>query len=86
VASRLATSSGPTESSAVHEAQDPLAYQLGAYFRVADNAADFPQLRHAELRAIPSIWGHRAGSPATNPADFAFLRNAVHQWLEQAAA
>ena len=52
------------------------------YFRVADNAAELPQLRHAELRPIPSIWGHRAGNPATNAADFAFLRAAVHEWLE----
>jgi len=52
------------------------------YFRVADNAAELPHLRHAELRPIPSIWGHRAGNPATNPADFAFLRAAVHEWLE----
>jgi homoserine O-acetyltransferase len=52
------------------------------YFRVADNAAELPHLAHAELRPIPSIWGHRAGNPATNPADFAFLRAAVRQWLE----
>jgi homoserine O-acetyltransferase len=51
------------------------------YFRVADNAADLPYLAHAELRPIPSIWGHRAGNPATNPADFAFLQAAVRDWL-----
>jgi homoserine O-acetyltransferase len=56
------------------------------YFRVADNAAEFAHLRNAELRPIPSIWGHRAGNPATNPADFAYLRTAVHDWLERAAA
>jgi homoserine O-acetyltransferase len=49
---------------------------------VADNAAELPHLRHAELRPIPSIWGHRAGSPATNPADFAFLHTAVREWLD----
>jgi homoserine O-acetyltransferase len=52
------------------------------YFRVADNAAELPYLRHSELRPIPSIWGHRAGNPATNPADLAFLRSAVRQWLD----
>jgi homoserine O-acetyltransferase len=51
------------------------------YFRVADNAAELAHLRQAELRPIPSIWGHRAGSPATIPADFAFLRSAVREWL-----
>ena len=28
------------------------------YFRVADNAAEMPHLRDAELRPIPSMWGH----------------------------
>jgi homoserine O-acetyltransferase/O-succinyltransferase len=51
------------------------------YFRVADNAAELPHLAHGELRPIPSRWGHRAGSPATNPADFAFLKAAVQDWL-----
>ena len=37
------------------------------YFRVADNAAELPFLAHAELKPIPSIWGHRAGNPATEP-------------------
>ena len=52
------------------------------YFPVADNAAEIAHLRHAELRPIPSIWGHRAGNPSNNPADLAFLRNAVAEWLE----
>ncbi len=51
------------------------------YFRVADNAAELDHLAHAELRPIPSIWGHRAGNPAQNPVDEAFLREAVHAWL-----
>ena len=51
------------------------------YFRVADNEAEMPLLAHAELRPIPSIWGHRAGNPAVNPADAAFLKQAVREWL-----
>jgi homoserine O-acetyltransferase len=51
------------------------------YFPVADNADEIAHLRHAELRPIPSIWGHRAGSPATIPADRAFVRAAVRDWL-----
>ena len=51
------------------------------YFRVADNAAEFPLLAHAELRPIPSIWGHRAGNPVVNPADAVFLKDAVRAWL-----
>ena len=53
------------------------------YFRVADNAAELEHLRSAELRPIPSIWGHRAGSPADIPADLAFLTSAVREWLDR---
>ena len=52
------------------------------YFRVADNASELPHLAAAELRPIPSVWGHRAGNPNTNPADLAFLRAAVREWLD----
>ncbi len=53
------------------------------YFRVADNAADLPYLADAEMRVIPSIWGHRAGAPAPGHPDFAFVRTAVREWLDQ---
>ena len=52
------------------------------YFPVADNALEMPHLERAELRPIPSISGHRAGSPAPDHADFSFLRAAVRSWLE----
>ena len=52
------------------------------YFRVADNVAELPHLAHAELRPIPSVWGHRAGNPVQSQADQAFLRDAVRRWLE----
>ncbi len=52
------------------------------YFRVADNEAELAFLRHAELKPIPSIWGHRAGSPSGNAADEAFLRQSVADWLD----
>ena len=51
------------------------------YFRVADNEAELPHIRHAELRPIPSIWGHRAGNPMGNAEDTAFLRRCVDEWL-----
>jgi homoserine O-acetyltransferase len=51
------------------------------YFRVADNAAELTDLADAELRPIPSIWGHRAGNPSSNPVDAAFVRDAVHAFL-----
>ena len=53
------------------------------YFRVADNAAELPHLAHGELRPIPSVWGHRAGNPRSSPADAAFLRSAVREWLDR---
>ncbi|WP_375456854.1 alpha/beta fold hydrolase [uncultured Methylobacterium sp.] len=52
------------------------------YFRVADNAAELPHLHRAELRPIPSLWGHRAGNPSVIPADAAFLKQAVRGWLD----
>jgi len=51
------------------------------YFRVADNAAELEQLQSAELRPIPSVWGHRAGNPVQSAADQAFVRDAVRAWL-----
>ena len=51
------------------------------YFRVADNRAELPHLRAAELRPIPSIWGHRAGNPSANPVDADFVKQAVRNWL-----
>ena len=53
------------------------------YFRVADNEADLPHLRHGTLAPIPSIWGHRAGSPDGIPADLEFLTSHVRAWLDQ---
>ena len=52
------------------------------YFPVADNALELPHLAQAELRPIPSIRGHVAGSPPPDHADYSFLRAAVRAWLE----
>jgi homoserine O-acetyltransferase len=51
------------------------------YFTVEDNRREVAQMRHAELRPIPSIWGHRAGNPALNPEDAAFIDTAVKELL-----
>jgi homoserine O-acetyltransferase len=53
------------------------------YFRVADNEADLPYLRHGTLAPIPSIWGHRAGWPEGIPADLEFMTSHVRAWLDQ---
>ncbi len=52
------------------------------YFRLADNVAELLHLSHAELRPIPSVWGHRAGNPVQDPVARAFLRDAVRAWLQ----
>ncbi len=53
------------------------------YFRVADNEAELAHLRYGELAVIPSIWGHRAGSPEGIPADLEFLTSRVRSWLDR---
>ncbi len=52
------------------------------YFRVADNAAELPHLKHGTLLPIPSIWGHRAGNPQPIAADTAFIKAAVRKLLD----
>ena len=54
------------------------------YFTVADNERELVHLRNAELRPVPSIWGHRAGNPVQSPTDAAFLRDAVRALLAEA--
>jgi homoserine O-acetyltransferase/O-succinyltransferase len=51
------------------------------YFGVAENAAEVAYLTTAELRPIPTIWGHLAGNPNGNGPDTAFLAQGVHDLL-----
>ena len=51
------------------------------YFTPEDCAAEAALIPGAVYRPIPSIWGHRAGNPVYSPADAAFLRGAVQDWL-----
>ena len=51
------------------------------YFTVEDNRREVALMPRAELRPIPSIWGHRAGNPAQNPTDAKFLDEAVGELL-----
>lgn len=53
------------------------------YFRVEDNRREAEHLRDARLAPIPSIWGHRAGNPAQNPRDAAFVEAQVRRLLEE---
>ncbi|MEQ1613728.1 MAG: alpha/beta fold hydrolase [Hyphomicrobiaceae bacterium] len=55
------------------------------YFTVEDSRIETAKMGNAELRTIPSIWGHRAGNPVQNPVDEAFLRQAVDDLLARSA-
>jgi homoserine O-acetyltransferase/O-succinyltransferase len=50
------------------------------YFRVADNEGEMRYMQKAQLRVIPSLWGHLAGIPISQE-DSAFLAKAVHELL-----
>jgi homoserine O-acetyltransferase len=51
------------------------------YFPPEDNALEVEQMPNAELRVIPSDWGHCAGGPGYNPRDTAFIEAAIAQLL-----
>lgn len=55
------------------------------YFTPEDSAYEVSRMPRAELRVIPSIWGHRAGGPASPPEDIAFVEAAVRELLAAAA-
>ena len=50
------------------------------YFRVRDNELEVEQMPNAELRPIPSIWGHVAGM-GINPPDNEFIDAALKELL-----
>jgi homoserine O-acetyltransferase len=49
---------------------------------VRDNAIEVEQMPNAELRPIPSIWGHIAAIGA-NPPDNAFIDAAMRELLTE---
>jgi homoserine O-acetyltransferase/O-succinyltransferase len=51
------------------------------YFPVADSAWEVARMPNAELRPIPSIWGHMAGSWPEDEADVRFIEDAVRGLL-----
>ncbi|MEQ8232431.1 MAG: alpha/beta fold hydrolase [Gammaproteobacteria bacterium] len=50
------------------------------YFRVADSEYEVAHMPHAELRTIPSKWGHGAGF-GIDPADNTFVDDALRELL-----
>jgi homoserine O-acetyltransferase len=82
-------SAGPTHEGDLAAAQASIEARVllmpgttDLYFRVADNELDLEHLRFGQLTPIPSVWGHRAGSPRTIPADLRFLKTHVRAWLD----
>lgn len=51
------------------------------YFPAEDSEIEVAHMPNAELRVIPSIWGHMAGG-GLNPADAAFIDRALSDLLE----
>jgi homoserine O-acetyltransferase len=54
--------------------------QTDLYFRVRDNELEVRHMPNAELRPIPSIWGHAAGR-GTNAIDNQFIDAALRELL-----
>jgi homoserine O-acetyltransferase len=55
------------------------------YFTPEDNAIEVGHMPNAELRPIPSIWGHRAGNPVHSPEDARFIDAALTELLASPA-
>ncbi len=49
--------------------------QTDLYFPPEDSAIEVKHMPNAKLIPMPSIWGHFAGGPGTNPEDVKFLDN-----------
>ncbi|EJJ31480.1 alpha/beta fold hydrolase [Rhizobium sp. CF142] len=52
------------------------------YFPPEDSEIEVRSMPDAELRVIPSIWGHRASSPGSDPCDIQFFEKAITDLLE----
>jgi homoserine O-acetyltransferase len=51
------------------------------YFPPEDSELEVSAMRNAELRILPSVWGHRAASPKTDPRDIRLLETAIGDLL-----
>jgi homoserine O-acetyltransferase/O-succinyltransferase len=57
--------------------------QTDLYFPPEDSAIEVASMPNAELRPIPSVWGHRGASPGSDPADIDFFDKAIADLLER---
>jgi homoserine O-acetyltransferase len=51
------------------------------YFTLDDSRLEVMQMPNAELRPIPSVWGHRAGNPVQSPEDLKFINSSIRELL-----
>jgi homoserine O-acetyltransferase len=81
--SRNATFNGdlPTALGAIQARAIVMPASTDLYFRVRDNECEVLHMRRAELRPIPTIWGHAAGR-GLNPPDNAFIDQALRDALK----
>jgi homoserine O-acetyltransferase len=55
--------------------------QTDLYFPPEDSEFEVAHMPNATLIPVPSIWGHFAGGPGTNPADVEFIDNKLKELL-----
>lgn len=56
--------------------------QTDLYFPPEDSEFEVAHMPNARLIPIPSVWGHFAGGPGTNPADVAFIDAKLKELLD----
>lgn len=59
--------------------------QTDLYFPPEDSQFEVAHMPNAEYVPVPSIWGHFAGGPGTNPADVDFIDGKLKELLELGA-
>ncbi|WP_417807098.1 alpha/beta fold hydrolase [Thioclava sp.] len=55
--------------------------QTDLYFPVEDSQNEVANMPNAEYVPVPSIWGHFAGGPGTNPEDVTFIDEKLKELL-----
>lgn len=56
--------------------------QTDLYFPPEDSEFEVAHMPNARLIPIPSVWGHFAGGPGTNPVDVAFINAKLKELLD----
>lgn len=55
--------------------------QTDLYFPIEDSEFEVANMPRAKLVPVPSVWGHFAGGPGTNPVDVAFIDGKLKELL-----